>query len=162
MPQYLDVEDFPFTEDELREALMLQLTAEQAAEFAAQVVVFITESVNSHQAAAEARKRGSTDPAEVNPSSWATTPDLYALMWCLPQCASRTDELMERMMRKQEDDRIQLIMAMRRERIVGSAPPDVIREARRQMAPKRAGWTRRKRAMADRLGVPRPDGTVKS
>lgn len=161
MPRYLDPEDFPFTQDEVRRAFALAGPAEEAAEIATAIAEVILEAERGVREAERARAAGSTDPLKINPPSWSIGIEAYALLWCLPDCSDRVDALMQAEWDRAEESHVQLIMALRRERIVGSAPAEVLAEARRRVAPKRAGWTRRKRAMADRLGVPRPDGSVK-
>ena len=153
---YLDPEDFPFTLDELRRAFALAGSPDEAAEVAGEIADMVMEARRMAETARDARARGSTDPTEINPGSFAASVDLYALLWCLPECSARVDEMMEAQWRALEEGQVKLIMAQCGERLT-TPPDDVMREARRRVAPKRAGWTRRKRAMADRLGVPRPD-----
>jgi hypothetical protein len=154
---YLDPDDFPFTLEELRRAFAMAGDPGEAAQMAGEIAELVTEGRRMAHAARDALARGSRDP-ETHPASFAASIDLYALLWCLPECSARVDEMMEAQWRVVEQGHVKLILAQRGER---TAPPpaDVVREARRRVAPRRAGWTRRKRAMAERLGVPRPDGS---
>jgi hypothetical protein len=158
---YLDDTDFPFTEEELRRAFSLAGGPGEAGQVAGEIANLIAESRRGEKEAAEARARGSTDPMEINAPSWSLGIEVYALLWCLPECSARVDDLMAALWRAAEKSQVRLMRASRGEP-VATAPADVVREARRRVAPQRAGWTRRKRAMADRLGVPRPDGSVPS
>jgi hypothetical protein len=158
---YIDADLLPFTEAELKRALELAVPSEEAGRAAAEIVACVRSVQQMERDAEAARARGSTDPEEINPPSWYVGDELFAALWCLPDMSARMDELLAR--RWEEWERRMTIGELHRRGLRSSqAPPDdVVREVRRKIARYRGAWTRRKRAMADRLGIPRPDGSAK-
>lgn len=155
----LDAELLPLTVEELDRALRLAWPESDAKRMAAEIAAAVREADEGARAAANARARGSTNPAEVNPPSWMVSPELFAILWCDPECSARIDEAMERSRAESSERRLRVLMALRRLPSDAEPPADILRQVRQERGRSRASWTRRKRAMADRLGVPRPDGS---
>jgi hypothetical protein len=156
----LDAELLPLTLAELRRALQLAFPEQEAQRAAEALADAIREANESEKSAAEARARGSTGPAEVNPTSWAVSPGFFEILWCDPQLSVRMDEAMERWRVQSSEKRLRVLMALRRLPSDAEPPADLLRQVRQELGRSRAAWTRRKRAMADRMGVTRPDGST--
>lgn len=155
----LDAELLPLTVEELDRALRLAWPEPDAKRIAAEIAAAVREAGEGARAAADARARGSTNPAEVNPPSWMLGPEIFAILWCDPDLSARMDEAMERWRAGSSERRLRVLMALRRLPLDAEPPTDLLRQVRQERGRSRASWTRRKRAMADRLGVSRPDGS---
>jgi hypothetical protein len=158
--RYIDAESLPFTEAEVKRALELAGPSEEAERCAAEIVAVVRSAQEMQREAEAARARGSTDPDEISSPSWHVGDQPFAALWCLPDLSARVDELLSRRWEEWEGWMVTGELHRRGLRSSQTPPDDVVREVRRKIARFRGGWTRRKRAMADRLGVPRPDGSA--
>lgn len=157
--KFIDPEYLPFTEDELVIALRLAFPDDVARSLVADIVRLSESTERAQKAAAAALAAGSNDPAQVNPPSWFVSEEVFAILWCVSDFAERMDAAMQRRFHREEQSSLRSHMALRGLMPPTAPPEDLVRLVRRRTGRSRASWTRRKRAMADRLGVPRPDGT---
>lgn len=135
MPQSLDSDEFPFTKAELERALAFVCPAAEAAATADELAEMIVSTRAEQEAAAAARARGSREPQDLNPAQWHLGPEIYALLWCLPECSSRVDRLIE-----SEWSRVEASYAVSLLARGGNAPVlDPARAAPRMTAPARRG-----------------------
>ena len=148
---YLDPESFPFTEAEVRQALLLMSSEAEATRAAAEIAADAAHAAEFSRAAEEARARGSQDPDELASPSWGVSTDLLALLRCVPDVAARVDALMERMWADWTRSWTRSEMRLRGLPADDDPPAEVIRAVRRRLAPYRGAWTRRKRRVADLL-----------
>jgi len=155
----IDADYLPLTEEELHRALLLVLSPEDARHLASQIATLAAETDAQTAGAAEARAGGSNVPDEINPPSWFVGEELFAMIWCVPEFSARIDDVMERGVIRGSESRLRGLMAMRGLMPDAEPPSDLVQIVRQEVGRSRAVWTRRKRAMADRIGVPRPDGT---
>ena len=92
MQDFIDPEDFPFTEDEVYRAWRLLGSEADAREIAAIIALGGRENRVSRLAALAARARGSRDPAEVNYPVLAVPAELFALLAALsPELETRVE-----------------------------------------------------------------------
>jgi hypothetical protein len=156
---FVDGEHIPFTEAELRRAFVLVVSPDEAERVTAEIVNLVKTTAEMAREADAARARGSTDLDEISAPSWCVGDELFAVLWCVPEFSARVDEYFARRWEMWERGLLQATLHRRGLRANSTPPDDALREVRRETARHRGAWTRRKRAMADRLGVPRPDGS---
>jgi len=158
---YIYGEYIPFTETELRRALALVVSPAEAERVVGEIVGLVRTTEAMGREAEAARARGSTDPDEISAPSWYVGDELFALLWCVPEISARVDEYFARRWEMWERGMLEAALHRRGLRPNSTPPDDALQEVRRATSPHRGAWTRRKRAMADRVGGPRPDGSSK-
>jgi hypothetical protein len=158
---YIDGEHIPFTEEEVRRAFELVVSPGEAERVAAEIVELVKTTEEMGREAEAARARGSMDPDEISAPSWCVGDELFALLWCVPEFSARVDKYFARRWEMWERGLLEAALHRRGLRPNSMPPDDALGEVRRATARHRGAWTRRKRAMADRVGVPRPDRSAK-
>jgi hypothetical protein len=89
----IDAQELPFSEDEFYRAFRLGMSDEEAREAAEHIALLVHDTARKNALAEQARRRGSTEPAELGLTTWVVDNLLFAFLTLV------SDDLLERVSR---------------------------------------------------------------